>query len=175
MKPANRGPIYAAALYPQLAEIARKHGYALAVHGSLARDFDLIAVPWIDYPNPAQVVVDEIVSTFDIKEAPGNPFKKDHGRWVWTLCVGFGDCFLDLSFMPTKRDEVINFQDVTILPTEVLQVLLTEVHERPSRAYERIAYWLSNKEQPKLVCSENEISVVSLTDSPIDPNCGVNK
>ena len=46
MKPANRAAVYAAALYPDLAEIAREHGYALAVHGSLARDFDLIAVPW---------------------------------------------------------------------------------------------------------------------------------
>jgi hypothetical protein len=46
MKLSNYAPIYAAALYPELSEIARSHGYALAVHGSLARDFDLICVPW---------------------------------------------------------------------------------------------------------------------------------
>lgn len=36
------------ALYPRLQQVAKRHGYALAVHGSLHRDFDLIAVPWIE-------------------------------------------------------------------------------------------------------------------------------
>lgn len=38
MKPPNYAPVYAAALYPDLAELFRSHGYALACHGSLARD-----------------------------------------------------------------------------------------------------------------------------------------
>lgn len=29
-------------------EIARKHGWAIGVHGSLCRDIDLIAVPWTE-------------------------------------------------------------------------------------------------------------------------------
>jgi len=33
-------------LIEPLKEVARSHGYALAVHGSMTRDFDLIAVPW---------------------------------------------------------------------------------------------------------------------------------
>ena len=32
--------VYAAALYPDLCKLFQKHGYALAVHGSLARDFE---------------------------------------------------------------------------------------------------------------------------------------
>lgn len=47
MKPANNAPFYAAGLYPKLADIFRSHGYALAVHGSVGTDFDLIAVPWV--------------------------------------------------------------------------------------------------------------------------------
>ncbi|OKN23544.1 hypothetical protein AM343_001586 [Klebsiella variicola] len=34
MKPANFAPVYCA-LYPALAEIARKHGYAMAIHGTM--------------------------------------------------------------------------------------------------------------------------------------------
>ncbi len=60
MKDANFGPLYAACLYPEMAEIARKHGYALAVHGSLARDFDLIAIPWTENPSTSQQVVSAI-------------------------------------------------------------------------------------------------------------------
>lgn len=32
----------------KLREVAREHGWALAVHGSLNRDIDLIAAPWIE-------------------------------------------------------------------------------------------------------------------------------
>jgi hypothetical protein len=102
MKPANYAPVYAAALYPQWAEIAREHGYALAVHGSLARDFDLIAVPWRDEPLPSdpQAVINAITSKFAAKEVGGPPSAKPHGRRTYTLSIGFGECFADLSFMP---------------------------------------------------------------------------
>lgn len=36
-----------ACLYQRLAQVARDHGYALAMHGSLVADLDLVAVPWI--------------------------------------------------------------------------------------------------------------------------------
>lgn len=36
-----------ACLYQRLAVVAREHGYALAMHGSLVADCDLIAVPWV--------------------------------------------------------------------------------------------------------------------------------
>ena len=32
--------------------IAREHGYNLLVHGSMNRDLDLIAIPWVDDPKP---------------------------------------------------------------------------------------------------------------------------
>lgn len=37
-----------ATLYPDLRARARVLGYALAIHGSMVRDFDLVAVPWRD-------------------------------------------------------------------------------------------------------------------------------
>ena len=83
-----------------MAEIARKHGYALAVHGSLQRDFDLIAVPWVENPNSPEEFIEEITSTFTIDEI-GEPTLKPHGRVARTVVIGFGQCALDLSFMPT--------------------------------------------------------------------------
>lgn len=100
MKPANYAPVYAC-LYPQLTEIARAHGYALAAHGSLARDFDLICIPWVDSPSKPQQVVDSIVSTFAVLQV-GKPETKKHGRIVYTLSLSFGECFLDFSFMPLQ-------------------------------------------------------------------------
>jgi hypothetical protein len=102
MKPANYAPVYCA-LYPQLAEVSRTHGYALAIHGSLGRDMDLICIPWGDVPSDPQTVVDEITSKFAVKEVGGPPTEKPHGRTAYTLSLAFGECAIDLSFMPHSR------------------------------------------------------------------------
>lgn len=97
MKPANRAPIYTAMVYPELAEICRKHGYALAVHGSLARDFDLIAIPWADTVSTYGEVIAEITQTFAVKQV-GKPERKMHSRWCYILSW-CGDAFMDFSFI----------------------------------------------------------------------------
>lgn len=98
MKPANRAPIYAACCYPGLAEICRKHGYALAVHGSLARDFDLVAIPWTITPSEPSAIVEEITTAYAVHQI-GLPTGKEHGRICYTLSW-MGEAFMDLSFMP---------------------------------------------------------------------------
>ena len=98
MKDANYAPIYCA-IYPDLAEITRSHGYALSIHGSLSRDFDLICIPWIDNPSDPSIVIDSICKSFAIKEV-GKATQKLHGRVAHTLSICHGECFIDLSFMP---------------------------------------------------------------------------
>lgn len=100
MKPANYAPVYCA-MYPELAEIARQHGWALAIHGSLAKDFDLVAIPWTENLAEPQQVVDYLVAEFSITQTNGWT-TREHGRQVTTLCIAYGDCFIDLSFMPRK-------------------------------------------------------------------------
>lgn len=100
MKAANFAPWYAA-LYPHLAEIARKHGYALAVHGSMARDFDVVAIPWREHVSTPREVLNDVLSQFAVDEI-GEPTLKEHGRVAYTLSIGFGDCFADWSFMPSQ-------------------------------------------------------------------------
>lgn len=100
MKPANLAPVYCA-LYPALAEIARKHGYAMAIHGTMARDFDLICIPWVETPSKPEEVVAEITATYATTDIT-NPGYKHHGRLAYSVCFGFGEFFADLSFMPTE-------------------------------------------------------------------------
>lgn len=52
MKPTHAKPQLYAYYFLQLKDIAKKFGYNLVVHGSLARDLDLIAIPWVDDPKP---------------------------------------------------------------------------------------------------------------------------
>ena len=106
MKPATFAPAYCA-LYPKLAEITRSHGYALAAHGSMERDFDLICIPWTEQPSTPDEVVAAIVSKLSIrlivdpkKDGDNGAQRKPHGRVAYTLSIGFGQCAADLSFMP---------------------------------------------------------------------------
>ncbi len=45
-------------LLPALRYVARRCGYALAVHGSLSRDIDLVAVPWRDTAISAESLIE---------------------------------------------------------------------------------------------------------------------
>lgn len=122
MKPANNAPFFAC-LYAGLCDIARQHGYALAVHGTMARDFDLVAIPWTDaavsdkelvaalqqhvlamdyrgllqrqcgWATPEQI--DQMVSRATDPDCRVKP----HGRKAWVLYMEHG-CQIDLSVMP---------------------------------------------------------------------------
>lgn len=120
-KPVVTLPAAFACIYAGLAEVARAHGYALAVHGTLARDFDLIAVAWTEDAKPAPVLVEAIRARVSGVVQPDgtpagrwNPERQDfarcvvrqpepkpHGREAWTIHLGGGP-FIDLSVIPPK-------------------------------------------------------------------------
>lgn len=91
-------------IYPALRDEALKHGYALAVHGSLGRDMDLIAVPWTEDASDGETLVKALCDVAGLYvrppfEAHPEPSPKPHGRMAWTLIPG-GPLFIDLSVMP---------------------------------------------------------------------------
>lgn len=86
-----------ATYYGILIDIARKHGYALALHGSLSRDMDLIAVPWTDTASDHKKVLKDICDAvgaggFTVGE------EKPHGRVGYAIDTGAGG-YLDISFV----------------------------------------------------------------------------
>lgn len=97
----TNAPLYAN-VYSTLVPIARAHGYALAVHGSMARDLDLVAVPWVEQPQPAADMVAAFAKAVYFELILG-PEPKLHGRQVWTLAFP-GECFVDLSVMPMRSE-----------------------------------------------------------------------
>ena len=100
----NYGPVYASAIYPGLSSIFQKHGYALSVHGSVARDFDLIAVPWATSVSDVDSVFDEIESMFAVTINREDYAHRNHGRRAWIIAFGFGECAVDLSFIGINWD-----------------------------------------------------------------------
>lgn len=96
---------YCDVLLPALREAARSCGYAIAVHGSLERDIDLVAVPWVDMSVSPDAIVGELfgVVTAVFKTAKLHPpSDKPHGRRAW-LIQFCGEHFIDLSVMPVME------------------------------------------------------------------------
>lgn len=95
-------------IWPDMIPIARDLGYALAIHGSLSRDLDVIAIPWTDEAVDAETLVEAIRAKFDCWIGTGVTRKSDggeakpHGRKAWSLHLG-GHAFIDLSVMPRQE------------------------------------------------------------------------
>lgn len=105
MEEPSFAPVYSA-MYPEWAEIARLHGYALAVHGSVASDFDLICVPWAELPSDPITVLNAFAAHFRLKIIGDRPVKKNHGREAWVISIGWGHCRIDCWFLPRMPREV---------------------------------------------------------------------
>lgn len=91
---------------------AKDAGYALAVHGSLNRDIDLIAVPWAESVWTPDALVDALAGAARGVVGRCNKFKeewtpKPHGRIARILLawVGENSAQIDLSVMPSTKNE----------------------------------------------------------------------
>lgn len=89
--------------------IAKRLGYAVAWHGSLARDLDLIAVPWTENAQPVDVLVDAIKEAIGgtYTSAQVNPALRPHGRLSFAMnLLGAANVYVDLSVFPPVPKEV---------------------------------------------------------------------
>ncbi len=94
-------PVMYVTYYGILKDIAFSCGYALAVHGSVVRDFDLIAIPWIENPETPDVLIQKFRKKIGGRII-GEPTKKPHGRMAYTIGSGAGG-FMDIGIMELKE------------------------------------------------------------------------
>ena len=102
-----------AQLLPRIRTAGKALGYALAVHGSMARDLDLVAIPWVADALSAEKLVEMIadaVHGFVIGDVQNrgsvtlSPSIRPHGRKSWNICWG-GVVMIDLSVMPLQETQ----------------------------------------------------------------------
>lgn len=95
-------------MIPYFTRIARRHGYAIAVHGSMSRDLDLIAVPWVENANDPMEMLEEVCRiTGGTLIAPHNqPAEtiRPHGRKAYNIIWPGAWHFVDISIMPRDGD-----------------------------------------------------------------------
>lgn len=144
-KPPPRPAASYTALYPLLCEAVRPLGYALAIHGSMNRDMDLVAIPWVeDAADPeevAKVITEQIQGFTGWDREPGN--LKLHGRRNWLIwfkgvdiAMG-GGTHIDLSIMPKAKSaglkdheiqELVNLLTAKLRPLIKVQSLREMIH-----------------------------------------------
>lgn len=106
-KPGSRGdawrPVTYVHFYTMLVPVAREHGYALALHGTVQRDLDIVAVPWEAKPSSHLVLLESFCNALGIKKdlrvEGHHRVDKLHGRVSYTIPV-MDDGWLDISIMP---------------------------------------------------------------------------
>ncbi len=106
-------------MIPYLQTVSRELGYAIGIHGSLARDLDIIAVPWTEEAVAAEILVEAFRKAVGGTVLPDGtmggrwdkeknefveckiemPGKKPHGRLAWNIHLT-GGIYIDLSVMP---------------------------------------------------------------------------
>jgi hypothetical protein len=102
------------AMIAALRHVARRCGYALAVHGSLKTDIDLIAVPWRDSAPDVTYLAEEIrltaeriIGTAETRKYDTNPTQKPCGRLAWSFYLqpeGIEGPYIELSVMPKETE-----------------------------------------------------------------------
>lgn len=95
--------------------VAYKCGYALAVHGSLGFDIDLIACPWrdscIDQDSLAERIretAEAIIGIAESRRGEGKATEKPAGRKAYSFYLVPSDYpgpYIDLSVMPVGKHE----------------------------------------------------------------------
>lgn len=117
-KPIHAKPSYYAIMFEPLKQIALKYGYNLVLHGSLNRDMDLIAIPWVENVG---VVIDMIN---EFCEYVGGEINEDcclttyHGRKHYVIDIYRGGYMKGCGFARlTYKEDPETYIDISVMPT----------------------------------------------------------
>ena len=101
----GRAALYAA-IWKDILNVGFDCGWALALHGSLSRDMDILAMPWVENATDADTLIntiiekcfeDNIISQYGKKIVTNKP----HGRKCYLIPI-YEDIYLDISIMDNR-------------------------------------------------------------------------
>lgn len=124
-KPIHAKPSLYAFYFEIIKEIGLKYGYNIVLHGSMNRDLDLIAIPWIQECKPEILMIDELANVLggsvmqEPQEVRENNAKLKHGRKQYVININ-RDYKLKYQGMVIERVEFSDPQtyiDISVMPT----------------------------------------------------------
>lgn len=98
----NGRAAFYAAMWDDIRQCAMDNGWAVALHGSLASDMDIMAMPWVPEASSFERLVKEIANLFQGNYLAEN-FRITYGEKPWGRVVAtipiWADFYLDISAM----------------------------------------------------------------------------
>ena len=102
----NGRPAFYASIYEDIRKTAMALGWAVALHGSLKSDMDIMAMPWLENAVKFETLISAICGLFEDNELAGQysvDYKsKPHGRIVATIPI-WEDFYLDISTIDAQK------------------------------------------------------------------------
>lgn len=98
----GRSALYAS-IWEDIRKAAWECGWAVALHGSLSRDMDIMAMPWVEECTDAETMINAIIERCfgeNIISKYGTKIDKNkpHGRICYLIPI-YEDMYLDISIM----------------------------------------------------------------------------
>lgn len=106
----NGRPAFYASMYEDIRKCALDCGWAVALHGSLSSDMDIMAMPWIEDAVSFEELIKKLSELFVDNISSENYFitynEKPYNRVVATIPI-FADFYLDISTIKIMKKEKI--------------------------------------------------------------------
>lgn len=99
----NGRAAFYAAIWNDLRQAALNKGWALALHGSLASDMDIMAMPWTEEASEVDEMIEGIKNCFTDSDLMDIQITdKPNNRRVYTLSI-WADFYLDINIINEKK------------------------------------------------------------------------
>ncbi len=118
-KPIHAKPSLYAFYFELLKEIAISYGYNLVLHGSMNRDLDLIAIPWIQELGSVEEMIKEFADKLGgtiMEQTHEQRHCFAHGRLGYVININRGEIEFKKSDKPFVDPEY--FIDISIIPVK---------------------------------------------------------
>lgn len=119
MKPVHAKPQLYAYYFEAMKAIAKDMGYNLVVHGSMARDLDLIAIPWVDDPQPEFTMIEALKDYLGGRILSGAGHMLPGGRTNYVINLNRG------GYKRNEADEIADPLEFTPDPEYYIDISVT--------------------------------------------------
>lgn len=119
-KPLHAKPALYSFYYEAIKAIGIEYGYNIVLHGSMNRDLDLIAIPWIEELGDKQKMIELIADTLGGFILHDSHRLKPHGREVWVVNINrtIKSKFNGMSTEIEKHNDPQYYIDISVMPTQ---------------------------------------------------------
>jgi hypothetical protein len=117
----NGRAVFYAAVWNDLRQAAMNKGWALALHGSLASDMDIMAMPWTENACSADGMIEALKTCFtDSPQIRVTNTPMPNQRLVYTLSI-WADFYLDINIINASQETSLLREENENLHKDLLQ------------------------------------------------------